>query len=202
MRDNPFLFQQVKERVDIVEAAERYGLAPDRRGWCSCPFHGEKTPSFHLYNQHGKCFGCGWSGDIIDLVAGVLNISSIEAVKAINKDFALGIDLGGPVDELAVLEAARVRREKERFKAWREGAVRVLSDRFRELHQAKLFGAGYAAPDGFSDAYTAALKEIDGVEYYLDLVAFGEKEDLILNAAAIDGMVARCREEGKLERGA
>lgn len=195
MRDNPYLFQQVKERVDMVEAAEHYGLSPDRRGWCSCPFHGEKTPSFHLYNQHGKCFGCGWSGDVIDLVAGVLDIGPIEAVKTLNRDFALGIDLDGPVDELAVLEAAKERRKKERFKAWREGAVRALTGRFRVLHRAKLFGAGYAAPDGFSDAYAAALREIDQVEYYLDLVAFGETEDLILSAAAIDGMVARIRKE-------
>ena len=192
--DNPYLFQQVKDRVDIVEAAEHYGLAPDRHGWCSCPFHGENTPSFHLYNQRGKCFGCGWSGDVIDLVAGVLNVGPVEAVKTLNKDFALGIDLDGPVDELAALEAARKRQEKERFKAWREGAVRALTDRFRALHQAKLFGAAYATPEHFPDVYAAALKEIDTVEYYLDLVAFGETEDVISSAAAIDGVVQRIKE--------
>lgn len=194
--DDPYLFQRVKERVDIVAAAERYGLDPDRKGWCSCPFHGEQTPSFHLYEQRGKCFGCGWSGDVIDLVAGVLGIGPIEAVKTLNRDFALGIDLDGPVDALAVLKAEQARREKERFQAWREDALRVLTGRFRDLHWAKLFGAAYAAPGHLPEVYATALREIDGVEYYMDLVAFGEKDDLILSAAAIDGMVARCRREG------
>lgn len=37
MTDNPYLFQQVKERVDIVEAAERYGLSVvlrAKKNWC------------------------------------------------------------------------------------------------------------------------------------------------------------------------
>ena len=33
--------------------------------WACCPFHGEKTPSFHAENRKGRyhCFGCGVSGD-------------------------------------------------------------------------------------------------------------------------------------------
>ena len=35
-----------------------------------CPFHDEKTPSFHVSDQKGiyKCFGCGVGGDAIDFV--------------------------------------------------------------------------------------------------------------------------------------
>lgn len=69
--DNPYLFQTVKESIDIVEAARHFGLEPDRNGWCQCPFHNEKTASFHLYKQRGKCFGCNWSGDVIDLAASI-----------------------------------------------------------------------------------------------------------------------------------
>jgi hypothetical protein len=28
-----------------------------------CPFHEERSPSFHVYEDHGHCFGCGWHGD-------------------------------------------------------------------------------------------------------------------------------------------
>ena len=199
--DDPYLFQRVKEGVDIVEAAERYGLDPDRKGWCSCPFHGERTPSFHLYNQRFTCFGCGASGDVIDLVAELLNTGPLEAVKTLNQDFALGIDLNGPVDAQAALEAETARRERARFKAWREGSLRVLTERFRDLHQAKLFGAAYSSPDFFSDAYAAALREIDTMEHYMDLAAFGEEGEVKANAATINDMVARCRKEGELARG-
>ena len=34
-------------------------------GKALCPFHREKTPSFTIYPNGGKCFGCGWSGDAI-----------------------------------------------------------------------------------------------------------------------------------------
>jgi len=33
-----------------------------------CPFHGEKTPSFYVYDDHYHCFGCGEHGDAISFV--------------------------------------------------------------------------------------------------------------------------------------
>jgi DNA primase len=35
----------------------------------ACPFHEERTPSFHVYRHHFKCFGCGARGDIFDFAA-------------------------------------------------------------------------------------------------------------------------------------
>jgi len=39
-----------------------------RRNMACCPFHDDKNPSFSVKNNRGKCWGCGWSGDIIDFV--------------------------------------------------------------------------------------------------------------------------------------
>lgn len=194
-RDNPYLFQAVKDSVDIVEAARHYGLEPDRNGWCRCPFHGEKTPSFHLYRQRGKCFGCGWSGDVIDLAAGIRGTGPLEAVKELNQMFRLGIDLDAPVDTAEVVRARLERQERERFRTWREEAVQALTDRFRTLHQARIFGAAYAAPGALSDRYAAALKEIDKVEYYLDLVCSGEDAEIKAAMPVINQAVARIRGE-------
>jgi len=33
-----------------------------------CPFHGEKEPSFTVYEDNFYCFGCGEHGDVIDFV--------------------------------------------------------------------------------------------------------------------------------------
>ena len=88
------VFKEVKERVDIVEAAKLYGLAPDRAGKCLCPFHNERTPSFSLsrVKKIWHCFGCGAGGDVISLVARLLNLRPIEAARRLNEDFSLGIE--------------------------------------------------------------------------------------------------------------
>ena len=47
----------------------RVRLARSGRQWKGCcPFHGEKTPSFYVYDDHYHCFGCGAHGDAITFV--------------------------------------------------------------------------------------------------------------------------------------
>ena len=190
--DNPYLFQTVKDRVDIVDTARHYGLNPDRNGWCLCPFHGEKTPSFHLHNQRFRCFGCEQRGDVVDLVSHLRSCSPMEAVKELNQVFCLGLDLEAPVDTLAVSRARAERREKERFRAWREGAVRTLTDHFRRLHETILHTEA-TIPEEIGENCTAALKELDKMEYYLDLVCFGAEEEVRAAAPVIEAVAARIR---------
>jgi len=66
--------QQVKERVRIEDyAIFKMGFAMKQRAngewWMCCRYHQESTPSFHIRpkEQDFKCFGCGVSGDVIDL---------------------------------------------------------------------------------------------------------------------------------------
>lgn len=48
-----------------------------------CPFHDEKTPSFHVTPSRGyfHCFGCGEGGDVISFVQKISNLSFTEAVQ-------------------------------------------------------------------------------------------------------------------------
>lgn len=50
-----------------------------------CPFHNEKTGSFHVYPEGFKCFGCGVGGDGIKFVMLLENLTFIEAVKRMNE---------------------------------------------------------------------------------------------------------------------
>ncbi|NQT21638.1 MAG: hypothetical protein HQ592_18175 [Planctomycetes bacterium] len=62
MRDD--LFSAVKRGVTF---AQLLGVEIHPGKAILCPFHNEKTPSFRLHDDnHGHCFGCGWSGTIID----------------------------------------------------------------------------------------------------------------------------------------
>ena len=60
----------IKETVTPSDVAALYGITFDRSGFACCPFHGEKTPSFHITRDKTAfhCFGCGVSPDVIDLV--------------------------------------------------------------------------------------------------------------------------------------
>ena len=48
-----------------------------------CPFHDEKSPSFHVRPNHGHfhCFGCGEGGDVYAFVQKVEHVSFVEAVE-------------------------------------------------------------------------------------------------------------------------
>lgn len=46
-----------------------------------CPFHEEKTPSFHVREKNFKCFGCGEGGNAVTLVMKYLDLNFIESIK-------------------------------------------------------------------------------------------------------------------------
>lgn len=64
--------QQIKDRINIVEVVGQYVQL--RRAGKSytgrCPFHKERTPSFHVSPERGtyKCFGCGEGGDVFSFL--------------------------------------------------------------------------------------------------------------------------------------
>ena len=60
------IFQKVKASVTARQAAEMYGLKVGRNGRACCPFHQDKTPSMKVDDRY-YCFGCGVTGDAIDL---------------------------------------------------------------------------------------------------------------------------------------
>ena len=86
------LFTQIKMAVSVKEAAEYYGLEVNRGNMVCCPFHNDCTPSMKLNEDYFYCFGCGASGDVIDLVARLFNLSSYDAAKKLAYDFGIDPD--------------------------------------------------------------------------------------------------------------
>src|SRR5471032_971721 len=85
MADN--FAQLVKSQVDIVRIVGEYiKLRKAGANWTAlCPFHKEKSGSFHLYAAQGNyyCFGCHEHGDVFSFVMKMDNISFPEAVRAV-----------------------------------------------------------------------------------------------------------------------
>lgn len=73
--------EELKEIVDLREYYQQHFLQkgdsvrPGGNGdvYVCCPFHNDKTPSLLLHKSKFKCFGCGKSGDVIDMVMELKN---------------------------------------------------------------------------------------------------------------------------------
>ncbi|RRJ98853.1 DNA primase [Opitutaceae bacterium TAV3] len=103
----PACIRDLKVRVNIVDVVSRVATLRRAGGRFKglCPFHSEKTPSFHVNPDRGffKCFGCGKAGDIITFVQETEQLTFGEAVETLGKRFGVPIEYeegsGGPSRE-------------------------------------------------------------------------------------------------------
>lgn len=79
--------QQIKDRLSIVDVVSQY-VKLERAGGslrARCPFHAERTPSFHVSAERGTyhCFGCGVGGDIFSFVQAIEGLDFRGALKVL-----------------------------------------------------------------------------------------------------------------------
>ena len=155
-----------------------------RRGsslWACCPFHNEKTPSFHVEPSRGiyKCFGCGKSGTAVGFVMEYEKLSYTEALKYLARKYHIEVK---EKEESAEDIAARQRNEsllavsefafnfyKEQL-ATDEGravAVQYFHSRGLEDDTIAKYGLGWA-PKSKNALTEAAKKEGYKDEYLLE----------------------------------
>lgn len=92
----PTCVRDLKSRINIIDVVSRVATLKKAgaRFKGLCPFHQEKTPSFHVDPDKGyyKCFGCGKAGDIISFVRETEQLSFSEAVEALGQRFGVTIE--------------------------------------------------------------------------------------------------------------
>ncbi len=103
------IIEQIKSRLSLAdEVGERVKLRCSGKTLVGlCPFHDERTPSFHVYpeEQQYRCYGCQAHGDIIDFVARTRGIDKREAIAELARE--AGIEhTAGDEQNLAPLYAA------------------------------------------------------------------------------------------------
>jgi DNA primase len=85
----------------------RVRLARSGKQWKGCcPFHGEKSPSFYVYDDGYHCFGCGAHGDALTFVMQSQGLSFIEAVGQLAAE--AGLEVPRPTPEAAEAERRRL----------------------------------------------------------------------------------------------
>jgi DNA primase len=134
-----------------------------------CPFHNEKSPSFHVRPNHGHfhCFGCGEGGDVYAFVQKIEHVSFVEAVELLADRIGHTISYTGPATSVQRDRGSRSRliaanaAAAEFYAAALESdeaapARQYLAERNFDTAAARHFGCGFA-PSGW-DSLTKHLQ--------------------------------------------
>ncbi|HTJ56904.1 MAG TPA: DNA primase [Devosiaceae bacterium] len=90
MRFNDGFLDEIRQRLPISQVVGEHVIWDKRKSqpqrgdfWACCPFHGEKSPSFHADDRRGiyHCFGCGVTGDHFRFLTEKAGMSFPEAVE-------------------------------------------------------------------------------------------------------------------------
>ena len=189
------LFTQIKMGVSVKEAAKYYGLEVNRGNMVCCPFHNDRTPSMKLNEDYFYCFGCGATGDVIDLVARLFNLSSYDAAKKLAYDFEIDPDKPPA--------AATLRKPKyplaKAFQREELHCQRVLCDYLHLLENWKVQYAPETPEDTLDDRFVEACQMLDYIEDLTDILTFAELEARVKTVDMLqkDGMIGRLEERLK-----
>lgn len=175
--------------------AEHYGLKVNSKGMACCPFHEDKHPSMKIDSRY-FCFGCGVTGDSIDLAGKLLDLSPFESMTRLAQDFGVDIWSKGKssgvkgkiipfnpsIKSNSVLDtrASATTTASEdalpvNMKKWTAKAVRVLLRYQDYLRSWKIVYAPDKADEDWHPCFEESLALQDKVEYWLNTLLFGEE---------------------------
>ena len=177
--------QEVREKAKIEDIVSQYVTLRNGGGGSMkglCPFHDEKSPSFHVTPSRGyfHCFGCGEGGDVIAFVMKIDALSFGETVERLADKVGIQLKREEGGEQQAPRGPGRGKLVEANKLAWEFYAEQLnspdavearkfLSDRKFDRTVAEQFGLGFAPRDG-----EALLRHLRGRGFSQDeLVAAG-----------------------------
>lgn len=112
----PQFVDDLKAQADIVQVVQ--DVVPLKKAGSTykglCPFHNEKTPSFHVNQEKGffHCFGCGTGGDVVKFVELHEKLAFPEAVRMLAQRFGVQVPESGDAERDAAADARRESLQK------------------------------------------------------------------------------------------
>ena len=161
------IFEQVKSELNMLDVAKFYGACVSH-GMCLCPFHNEKTPSMKIYENNFHCFGCGEHGDMIDFTARLFGISSIEAVKRLNYDFGLHIEMDKHLSAEQVTEYQQRQAERLTYDQWEKSAWKAITDYSKLLIEWRQKYAPKTIDEKHHPLFVESLMNMDRTDYLFE----------------------------------
>lgn len=193
--------EEIIDKNDILDVVRGYVDLTRKGGsyWGRCPFHHEKTGSFHVEERRKifKCFGCGAGGNVIKFVQDIEHVSYMEAVKILAERVGMQVPTFGRVDEKKLAEKKKftdrlsdMERELARFYHKKlienESVLKYLAEYGIDKKLATAYGLGYSEDllsalsylkeKGYSEGDmlnggVAIRKETNGVDNIFDAMA-------------------------------
>ena len=171
----PGFLDELRSRTSLAQVVGRKVIWDNRKSnqakgdmWAPCPFHQEKSPSFHVDDRKGfyYCFGCHEKGDAINFVQATENVGFMEAVEILAREAGMPMPARDPAAQQKSDRRAQIAEATEAAVAWyrlqlSSGAGAAARDYLarRDLDQAARdrFEIGYApnARQGAFQALTA-----------------------------------------------
>jgi len=178
------LIDQIKTRLPILEAAQRYaGVDLERKGnyyWCRCIHHQEKTPSMRINPDTDKfrCYACHIYGDTIDLVAEATGMTNSEAIEYLAKDLGLSGEL--TKQEREQLAKEQLTRQQERQKRQeQENSINQEYNRLIDIEKLMYFFLSGLKEETDLDRFEiiCSLKNKDQLEDWINTLIYGDTEE-------------------------
>ncbi len=101
----PGFLDELRNRTSLTQVVGRKVMWDNRKSnqgkgdmWAPCPFHHEKTASFHVDDRKGfyHCFGCQASGDAIKFVRETENVGFMEAIEILAQEAGMEVPKQDP----------------------------------------------------------------------------------------------------------
>ncbi len=139
-----------------------------------CPFHSEKTPSFHVYSdtQSFYCFGCQKGGDVITFIKEIENLDYVEAINLLAQRAGLEVPQTSSDNSNAELKKRiySINREAANYyfrqlvSGQNKNGLKYFASRSLKPETIKKYGLGFAPP------------EWDGLKKHLHSLGYTENE--------------------------
>jgi len=143
------VIDEIRGRVDVVAVIGRHmELKRSGRTWKgNCPFHGERTPSFHVYpeDKHFKCYGCGAYGDVFGFLQKLEGKEFPDVVRDLAREVGVEIPEAGEES----VEQQRRRKERNEIAVACDASARYWAARLQSRFGAE--AQGYLAERGVGE---------------------------------------------------
>ena len=163
MRYGPSVLDEVRDRISISSIVGHRVIWDKKKTraakgdyWACCPFHGEKTPSFHVDDRKGiyHCFGCGVTGDHFKFLMELEGRDFPEAVQIVAEQAGVQLPQDTPEAREKAAKRLGVIEANDRACTWFQGrlqanagALDYLRARGVTAEEITKFKLGFA-PDG------------------------------------------------------